>query len=61
MLENANIENVWKKFKNGQVSVSEAEEASRAYKEVDKVVEVIHKLGLASRVARLVPMVVVKG
>lgn len=38
-----------------------AEEASGAYKDVDMVVEVSDKLGIASRVARLTPLAVVKG
>lgn len=38
-----------------------AEEADPAYKNVDKVVEVSHKVGIATRVARLVPLGVVKG
>lgn len=38
-----------------------AEEAPEAYKDVDEVVGVVEKVGLARRVARLTPMVVVKG
>jgi tRNA-splicing ligase RtcB len=38
-----------------------AEEAPFAYKEVDKVVEVVERAGLAARVARLRPIGVVKG
>jgi tRNA-splicing ligase RtcB len=38
-----------------------AEEASGAYKDVDRVVEVSNRLGIASKVARLVPLAVVKG
>jgi len=38
-----------------------AEEADPAYKEVDKVVEVSDKVGIATRVVRLVPIGVVKG
>lgn len=38
-----------------------AEEAPEAYKDVDLVVETIHEAGIATRVARLVPMVVIKG
>jgi tRNA-splicing ligase RtcB len=38
-----------------------AEEADPAYKDVDKVVEISDKLGIATRVARLVPLAVVKG
>jgi len=44
-----------------QISVSEVEKASGAYKGMDKVAEVSHKLGLTSRVARLVPSAVVEG
>ncbi len=38
-----------------------AEEADPAYKNVDKVVEVSDKLGIATRVTKLLPMAVVKG
>ncbi len=38
-----------------------AEEADPAYKDVDKVVEVSDKVGIATRVARFVPLAVVKG
>ena len=38
-----------------------AEEAPHAYKDVDRVVEVVHQAGLARKIARLVPLGVVKG
>ncbi len=38
-----------------------AEEASGAYKDVDKVVDVTQKLGIGSMVAQLIPLAVVKG
>jgi tRNA-splicing ligase RtcB len=38
-----------------------AEEAPYAYKDVDRVVDVVHRAGLARKVARLVPMGVLKG
>ncbi len=38
-----------------------AEEAPDAYKDVDAVVEVVHKAGIAQKVARLKPLVVIKG
>ena len=38
-----------------------AEEAPYAYKDVDRVVEVVEQAGLARKVARLVPLGVVKG
>jgi tRNA-splicing ligase RtcB len=38
-----------------------AEEAPFAYKDVEKVVEVVHNAGLSKRVAKLVPLVVIKG
>ncbi len=37
------------------------EEAPQAYKDVDSVVEVSHDLGIATKVARLVPIGVIKG
>jgi len=38
-----------------------AEEADPAYKNVDIVADVSHKVGIATKVARLVPLAVVKG
>lgn len=38
-----------------------AEEAPQAYTDVDQVVEVIHQAGLASKVAKLKPLAVIKG
>jgi tRNA-splicing ligase RtcB len=38
-----------------------AEEAPLAYKDVDRVVDVVHAAGIARKVARLVPLGVVKG
>jgi len=38
-----------------------AEEAPAAYKDVDRVVAVVHGAGLARRVARLTPLAVIKG
>jgi tRNA-splicing ligase RtcB len=38
-----------------------AEEAPEAYKDVDRVVEVVHTAGIAKKVARLRPIAVIKG
>ncbi len=38
-----------------------AEEAPMAYKDVDRVIEVVHGAGIAKKVARIVPVAVVKG
>jgi len=38
-----------------------AEEAPQAYKDVDRVVEVVHGAGIARKVARLIPLAVIKG
>ena len=38
-----------------------AEEAPRAYKDVDRVIEVVSQAGIARKVARLRPVAVVKG
>ncbi len=38
-----------------------AEEAPAAYKDVDAVVEVVHRAGIARKVARLEPIIVIKG
>jgi tRNA-splicing ligase RtcB len=37
------------------------EEASEAYKDIDKVVEIVHQAGLSKKVARMRPLGVVKG
>lgn len=38
-----------------------AEEAPQAYKDVDRVIDVVHGAGIAKKVARIVPVAVVKG
>jgi tRNA-splicing ligase RtcB len=38
-----------------------AEEAPKAYKDVDRVVEVVHGAGIAKKVAKLSPLAVIKG
>lgn len=38
-----------------------AEEAPSAYKDVDRVIEVVHGAGIAKKVARIVPLAVIKG
>jgi tRNA-splicing ligase RtcB len=38
-----------------------AEEAPAAYKDVDRVVEVVHAAGIARKVAQLRPLAVIKG
>lgn len=38
-----------------------AEEAPLVYKDIDSVVEVVHQAGLSKKVARLVPLAVIKG
>jgi len=38
-----------------------AEEQPQAYKDVDRVVQVVHEAGLSRRVARLRPVGVIKG
>jgi tRNA-splicing ligase RtcB len=38
-----------------------AEEAPVAYKDIEAVVEVVHAIGIAKKVARLVPVAVIKG
>ncbi|RLC34390.1 MAG: RNA-splicing ligase RtcB [Candidatus Nealsonbacteria bacterium] len=38
-----------------------AEEAPLAYKDIDNVVEVVHRAGLSKKVAKLVPLAVIKG
>jgi len=37
------------------------EETPQAYKDVDAIVEVSHSLGIATKVARLTPVGVIKG
>jgi tRNA-splicing ligase RtcB len=38
-----------------------AEEAPEAYKNIDEVIEVVHQAGLSKKVARLIPLAVIKG
>jgi tRNA-splicing ligase RtcB len=38
-----------------------AEEAPIAYKDIEKVIEVVHQAGLSRKVARLIPLAVIKG
>lgn len=38
-----------------------AEEAPEAYKDVNEVVEIVHQIGIAKKVAKLVPLGVIKG
>jgi len=38
-----------------------AEEAPLAYKDIDQIVEVVHQAGLSKKVARLLPLAVIKG
>jgi tRNA-splicing ligase RtcB len=38
-----------------------AEEAPQAYKNIDEVVEVVHQARLSRKVARLLPLAVIKG
>ena len=38
-----------------------AEEAPQAYKNIDEIVGVVHQAGLSQKVARLVPLAVIKG
>ncbi|MCD1293973.1 RNA-splicing ligase RtcB [Methanocella sp. CWC-04] len=38
-----------------------AEEAPEVYKDIDDVIEVVHRLGISKKVARLVPIAVAKG
>jgi len=38
-----------------------AEEAPEAYKNIDEIVEVVHQAGLSKKVAKLVPLAVIKG
>ena len=38
-----------------------AEEAPQAYKDVNRVVDVVHEAGIARKVAKLIPLAVIKG
>jgi tRNA-splicing ligase RtcB len=38
-----------------------AEEAPQAYKDIDEVVQVVHDLDISRKLARLVPLTVIKG
>jgi tRNA-splicing ligase RtcB len=45
----------------GETRSGLTEEKPDAYKDVDKVIEVVHGAGLARKVARLTPIAVMKG
>jgi tRNA-splicing ligase RtcB len=47
-------------IKAGSIS-SLAEEASQAYKDVTKVIDVVHQAGISRKVAMAIPMGVIKG
>jgi len=47
-------------IKTGDIS-SLAEEASQAYKDVTKVIEICHQAGISKKVARATPLGVIKG
>jgi len=38
-----------------------AEEAPEAYKDIEEVIDVVHNAGISRKVARLVPLAVIKG
>ena len=38
-----------------------AEEAPKAYKDIEEVIDVVHNAGISKKVARLVPLAVIKG
>ena len=38
-----------------------AEEAPQAYKDIEEVIDVVHNAGISKKVARLVPLAVIKG
>jgi tRNA-splicing ligase RtcB len=38
-----------------------SEEAPEAYKDVDEIAEIMHSAGIATKVTRLTPIVVIKG
>jgi tRNA-splicing ligase RtcB len=58
---------IWRELEDQGVIVKStgretlAEEMPEAYKDVSEVVDVVHKAGIAKKVARLRPMGVVKG
>jgi len=37
------------------------EEAPEVYKDVDRVVQIVHEIGISRKVARMIPLGVVKG
>jgi tRNA-splicing ligase RtcB len=38
-----------------------SEEAPMAYKNIDDVIEVVHQAGLSKKIAKLLPLAVIKG
>lgn len=49
----------WKKTRKGRETL--AEEMPEAYKDISRVVDVVHRAGISKKVARLRPMGVIKG
>jgi tRNA-splicing ligase RtcB len=66
-IRTVNFDNLMRELKNKGIEVRATgkktivEEAPSAYKNVDDVVEVVHKAGLSSKVCRMRPLCVVKG
>ncbi|MEM3421625.1 MAG: RtcB family protein, partial [Candidatus Hadarchaeum sp.] len=54
------LESEGKVVRAAKISVI-AEEAPEAYKDIDRVVDITHRAGIAKKVARLVPIGVAKG
>ncbi|HMK49196.1 MAG TPA: RtcB family protein, partial [Thermodesulfovibrionales bacterium] len=58
---------IWKELEDRGIIVRSAgretlaEEMSEAYKDISDVVEVVHRAGISTKVARLRPMGVIKG
>jgi tRNA-splicing ligase RtcB len=58
---------IWREMEDKGIIVKSAgretlaEEMSEAYKDISKVVDVVHNAGISKKVARLRPMGVVKG
>jgi tRNA-splicing ligase RtcB len=65
--KNYTVENVKQQLESKGIYIKSlskdgvVEETPEAYKDVDSVVEVSHRLGIATKVARFVPVGVIKG
>jgi tRNA-splicing ligase RtcB len=66
-IKNLSAHNIIKELKEKNIIIKcsnmkgVAEEAPQAYKDIEEVIDVVHNAGLSKKVARLKPLVAIKG